>query len=606
MTYLNCAKTSATSTFFHLFLIHALVVASLTAEAMPTEKSAGQLAAEKSMTTRMERLESYKPKCEIIQRWSTTVQYFKVPRNEEGLRATLEKRALQLMLDENFVPYFGKPRDAFSWQEVGLFQSEILPSCITQLKNDVWAISYIFSGNKSIEYILKRSRTSINEQKRLQAELDKLPESDDARARVKIIEGEAQRLLSEAPGIDSQRFLSSLQAAEARLLVPIAHAEVEQLSKVGDKSGKLSGVELNKQLSNIRALMGKKATIDSKLSAVTQESEKAGLLDLSSQTQLASHKLLADLASRESADFQQFSGKLNPPFEALLQVAAREKYLEDTYADLLLTTEFSAFNEMRAKYRHQILSTQSEKLLDKIRNARHPSDTYAVLASLSDADKTTDVGKSLIQAQDKRLGELLPFRDLPGGLYLSAIYIKDIEAIKKGDNYYISGLRTAMINATNVERRDIMKEFEYYEKRNKNGGDIFDKLSMIEPVLMAYLLNYQNSSARCLRNGYLTMTITSTDPDIVTKNGFGMEVSRRRGQTSVKKYKINREFGKAFEELGKRDLIGLATGDLSINGGRIGELMKGTEELMKTYRCDDPKIQITEKHLFELYNARNP
>jgi hypothetical protein len=143
----------------------------------------------------------------------------------------------------------------------------------------------------------------------------------------------------------------------------------------------------------------------------------------------------------------------------------------------------------------------------------------------------------------------------------------------------------------------------FIQSIGRHFGADYEHMSMLMPVMTAYLTDYQNRYSKCLRPDRIEFTISGRTPDYVTRNGWGIEISRIYGHAYENRYLVNREFGHAFANLGDGDSGGLMLTDVFINQGKITKLIMGTGQLMNSYDCSDPRIRRLEANMLKLYNT---
>jgi hypothetical protein len=126
-------------------------------------------------------------------------------------------------------------------------------------------------------------------------------------------------------------------------------------------------------------------------------------------------------------------------------------------------------------------------------------------------------------------------------------------------------------------------------------GDLdMNKASLVVPAIRTYAQSYGKVYEQCLGKNAVSYTMRTT-----TRDRTGTHVS-----DTV--YRMNPEFAKAFEattEEGSRDALGeglAALGDASV-GNPLARIEAGTQQLMRTFRCDDPVMKRFESNLLEIY-----
>ena len=584
-------------------IINSISAAEKSAEDLAVEQYLNKDPVEKEVTVN---LTSDTSICEKVERWTKETLYFTVsPWDVPKSTGAVQKRSRQLILDENFIPYFGKSLDKFEYQEFNKLKGDVL-TCLGKLplilSPDKTALNYIFGvrNNENNQYILKTSRKEIESQKLLIPEIDQLTASDGSKKRLQELSLTVNASASRAPGKASEHLLKSFFAADTRINLP---TESAALDKTTTPITSQSANSNQASAAKVRSLDYKRFEINRKLLSITQESDRSAWLEQDKQLKITIHNMLQELAERETADFRSFINNSKLTLDTLAQAVIRENKLKSTYEKLLFTPEFLAFNQLRAEYHLKILSNEKSSLIKSIAIKNTYTDVTQFYSKyVSDNNENSEPVKLIDQAVKNRLIQILPFANLGGGDYLNAIYSKDRVLFSKLNSSYISPIRDGYLQLLNGGNKDLMKEYQYYEKREKNGGDDFDKVPL-NAVLITYIHNYQNTSKRCLRNEYMSVSETIVKPDLVTRNGYGIEIDRQPGGTFTNSYKINKEFANVFFNIGTMDIGKLIVSDKLLNKGKITELLLGTEVMMNKFGCDDPKIIRMEKNMLELYKS---
>ena len=109
------------------FSISVVSAAEKSAEQLAVEQYLNKNPVEKEVTVN---LASDISICEKVERWTKETPYFTLsPWDVPKSAGAVQKRSRQLILDENFIPYFGKPLDKFEYQEFNMLKGDVFELC---------------------------------------------------------------------------------------------------------------------------------------------------------------------------------------------------------------------------------------------------------------------------------------------------------------------------------------------------------------------------------------------------------------------------------------------------------------------------------------------
>lgn len=176
-----------------------------------------------------------------------------------------------------------------------------------------------------------------------------------------------------------------------------------------------------------------------------------------------------------------------------------------------------------------------------------------------------------------------PLKSFAFGEYLDAIYIGNIEEIRRIDQQYIGAGRA---------------QFEQL----RMSSPIWEKLlspidlsraTLVVPVARAYLKKYGATYRQCLEKDAPEYSVRTT-----TSNGYGVVQAQ-----SDTVYRVNRKFGEIFRKMmqGSSQDGTSEFADL-VYGSPLARLELGIEQMMSQYRCSDPIIGRFETGLLDMYS----
>jgi len=315
-------------------------------------------------------------------------------------------------------------------------------------------------------------------------------------------------------------------------------------------------------------------------------------------------KKIKDLAvaysKLETQAFQNIAKKASGT-DSLAELVAFENRLDKEYGELLTLAPFENGRKQREKARHSL----QQKNIRAIRTEIESVNVAPAIRAIEDKyfvgnDLEAPALRQIAAAIDKGLAGTKPFSGIAGGEYFNALYNQDFATLRALDRDYVAGIRPLMsfgaqqvielgplINALSGQRAGQVESDVAHWVKN---------LSALYAVFGTYLVEYQDVYKKCLKPGATTIEI-SKRTDYVTTDGFGNDISRRRGWTDRDYYRVNPEFSGHFNTL-----FGAATGtaqarlfDLFLNDAKISRLRLDTEKLMSTYDCKSPEIQQLEE-----------
>lgn len=178
-----------------------------------------------------------------------------------------------------------------------------------------------------------------------------------------------------------------------------------------------------------------------------------------------------------------------------------------------------------------------------------------------------------------------PFCELPGGIYLSAIYRGDAEYIRYADK------KMARVDKTGDPIKDALLSTI--------------KLSnFIDNAALLYVDDYQNRSEQCFASGGITITKQATSDKIIERDGYGNRTgSTYGGETSYKTYRVNSRLAGYCRrncDVNGRTSAVYFTG--ISNSSRPTQIIRGLEAIKERYDCNAPEVAQFERNLSQLAN----
>ena len=201
-----------------------------------------------------------------------------------------------------------------------------------------------------------------------------------------------------------------------------------------------------------------------------------------------------------------------------------------------------------------------------------------------------------------------PFNDLSGGQYLNAIYLEDFEeAIRQDKQFGYKLKEPAKTQAILLGALAKIVPYRQISDAADAMEHIEDHVTLGVPVIVTYMRNYKTTSERCLTDGAVEFTITTTTDDRVMKDELGNEMWRVPGNSYDTMYSVNKEFADAFRAHGTQDpaTAGSMIGDAMYTDGKQTQIVRGVRQMMDKFPCDSPVIKQMEKRMLEFLDFRN-
>lgn len=522
--------------------------------------------------------------CERVTKWLAQGAYAERPGFTPGIAAYDDLRTAQLLQDEYFAPLFGRTYDRFSLAEINDLRLQVL-SCNVggPDKRHLLEVFSVDAYPRNVTTVTA-SRPASEELDGLLQSLDDVKDSADPTGMLRDLDAVAQPLARKAPGRNAVAFYDRIAAIRHERASAADRTKVEDLIRTGSTLVDLINLNDSAQ------------SIDQRMTTLSAQPDADQWTRLRGRLGDKLHDLSATLAAQELASYRAVEST-GESLDNLAKATHSENEAQRRFGSLLRRPEFAALNQEISAYRPKVLARQSATLAANISRQTEPQGVTAVLDQYIVATDSGSAGGAMVQAAaEKRYDELLPFRHLRGGLYLSTVYRGDKIAVDRADGDYTKDVRMALVGGVNGvlagRSNPLLAQVDA----------ALSKVTMLEPVLAVYLMSYQDTSSRCLRPGYETVS-TQTTTTLVRRNGYGMETARQVLRVDVSHYKVNKEFASTLRQLATADTDSAAVGDALLNGNKLNDLLAGTRDMMQQFPCDDPRIVRWEKNALELYKS---
>jgi len=176
-----------------------------------------------------------------------------------------------------------------------------------------------------------------------------------------------------------------------------------------------------------------------------------------------------------------------------------------------------------------------------------------------------------------------PFTRMTMGEYFNAIYNGEPEVVHALDQKYLGNLINTLKGGfgNNPIWQKMIAAMQV------------DNATLVVPAIKAYTQSYGNRYQQCLRKDAVPVSFTETITDsygVVSSNNFV--------------YRVNPEFVNALKltTQGQESNGWDAMGDMGY-GSPLARTEAGINEIMGTFRCNDPVIKQFEQHLLQMHAA---
>lgn len=172
-----------------------------------------------------------------------------------------------------------------------------------------------------------------------------------------------------------------------------------------------------------------------------------------------------------------------------------------------------------------------------------------------------------------------PFSRITMGDYFNAIYNGEPEVVRYLDKKSLGKIVTNISGG--FGDNPIWRKFVEAMQ--------LDKATLAMVALREYAQQYEKVYGQCLRKDAASFTISQT----TRRDGIIVSQVDTR-------YRVNREFAAVVDAAGvTKDTIGDALGDMAY-GSPLAQTKSGIDEIMSTFRCDDPVIKQFEAGLLSV------
>ena len=210
--------------------------------------------------------------------------------------------------------------------------------------------------------------------------------------------------------------------------------------------------------------------------------------------------------------------------------------------------------------------------------------------------------QALVEKQESRAwseGCSGPFCDLPGGLYLHAIYAGDAKLVRKLDRQANQALHEQIDSAASQLEQDMGGSLPFDLRGMLKSNSFFSPLAVLADT---YMYDYSRErSAQCLDSGAVTRTMRYTTDKYELYSLYGAYQGTEGGREISATYTVNQEFAPLCDRLcnhlgggGRRWAAG------SMGNKATGLTLDGLDRLQNEANCASPEVQQFERNLIEM------
>ncbi|MBI1392880.1 MAG: hypothetical protein GC152_09090 [Alphaproteobacteria bacterium] len=276
--------------------------------------------------------------------------------------------------------------------------------------------------------------------------------------------------------------------------------------------------------------------------------------------------------------------------------------LEDAYRGLFGYPALSRAQNAWTRQRREVQRRLGERIVAAL-DAAVTAPEISEIAGLyfGEGDLGEPGSRRVAALIDKKLSATTPFIRTGADDYLNAIYNEDFAALRRLDRQAMSGLAPAYsFMAGQIEAMAQLTDALAGRELNvlMPAARELREPSAIKAVAIKYLLNFEDSYAKCLGDDAITFRFTER-VDTVTTDRYGVELSRIEGVTTNEFYKVKKDLAPLFRATFARSAdegIGRAL-DRIFNDDGVVRLTDGVRTMMKEVDCASPEIARFEQGL---------
>ena len=230
-----------------------------------------------------------------------------------------------------------------------------------------------------------------------------------------------------------------------------------------------------------------------------------------------------------------------------------------------------------------------------------------IMKQFAPATKFVDVKEEIknLTAQGK-------FKDLPGGLYLSAIYDGQFEVLKHLDRQAATQFNKQMnaLGGTEILGSFTALFANQTSRSNKITDlyrNLFEHYSLIAPAMASYVLSFGEIYPQCLGDNPVSKKVVTELQDVLT-DGYGFEVPI--SSTRIESvYRVKQELGDILFKYSDKMSLSI-TGALNnalLKQGEISiqDVNLGTIKAMRQLSCDSAEAEQFESNLLSYWREHN-
>lgn len=322
------------------------------------------------------------------------------------------------------------------------------------------------------------------------------------------------------------------------------------------------------------------------------------------------NRITAVIVTKRRQEYQRRVLSQGQSLQALKASVAFEK---EQLGELYNLSQFHQLNQERRQHRASLYSLLAADLTAMASRAKYVTEVNQLEGNyIFPGDAEQHQTKQIMARLDAVKEVFTPFKGLPGGEYLNALYGGDWKQLKKFDKAYMEPYMKGYLGQSLALYGGLIDSFSAMAgKKSTVGKDLYREVansSLIIPILTTYLVNYDSVYKACLRADAVQFKKTVAS-EVVYKNGFGNRVGGYRNPDKISYFSVNKEFGDIFRKVGlnesnsgnARFIESLFNPDSSASNNLSG-VIEGTGEVMSKFMCNDNKIKRLENHMIKYFS----
>lgn len=564
--------------------------------------------------------------------------------------------------DRHFVPYFGKPFSALDKEERAKLSVPMRGSCLqdarlTKIGTGLVSQVTVSFNDKSympgVDKVISTTAYNMAYSWMNQAKqhLSNMANKKGNPDNVKILLRDTNKLLNRIYPDEKKEFVSHAEQQYRAMIIPAlarsmkkelvtakpTMVSLNELAGFDDRSIKRYPEVDRKALSNLTLEIEARVNADAPAAAQAYANSVQGIDGFLTLQQwatnfhyLRSHLnnptlkklketfsqrqqyLAAQILKDEKAAFRKKVVNLKASPEAIRTGADYEKQFHQKYNMLSSMPGYQAFEESRKKQRSSMFKLSEDEFMAFIKKQPHESSLKRLASNyFIDGDRQLPGTKKVFAEYNRSSKKIAPFQgNGPFDQYMNALYTYDESYLRDVDKRSIAPILRSMQGLMPI--LDIAGGLISILSGGSISGDKVVKseiaeareMSLIQPMMAFYVLNYEKYNGQCVEANAVPYEITTRWTEYTESDGYRYKTGHTEYKTQ---YKVNRRFVAVFKNEYKNDgdsMVAKFSDRFFQGSGKIyrDELINGMVQFMRR-DCNTSIVIRMEKNMLRYYNS---